>query len=178
MWLSNPEITECHGKAYDTVLYHLNHHHGRFFPQKGTPLAAVLRPSPYGQLEGTPLTDRKRLPPSRLSRKALPPQKTTSPEAHLEPRAEPSAEPRAELLACTWRLEAHAPRDRTFYEAWQPPRRLGNSKRGFLVGRKYFRTCPQTLEPHTTWLQVCVNALFHRFRASKVRFSALSRIVR
>ena len=34
-----------------------NHHHGRFFPQKGTPLAAVLRPSPHGQLEGTPLTD-------------------------------------------------------------------------------------------------------------------------
>ena len=133
---------------------------------------------PHGQLEGIPLTDRKRLPPSRLSKEALPPQKTTSPEAHLEPRAEPSAEPRAELLACTWRLEAHAPRDRTFYEAWQPPRRLGNSKRGFLVGRKYFRTCPQTLEPHTTWLQVCVNALFHRFRASKVRFSALSRIVR
>ena len=34
-----------------------NHHHGRFFPQKGTPLAAVLMPSPHGQLEGTPLTD-------------------------------------------------------------------------------------------------------------------------
>ena len=145
-----------------------NHHHGRFFPQKGTP-PAVLRSPPHGQLEGIPLMDRKRVPLSRIPREALTPRNTTSSEAHPEPRAEP----RAELLAFTWRLEAHAPRDRTLYETWQPPRRLGISKRGFLVGRKYFWTCPQTLEPHTTWQQVCVNAFFHRFRTSEVCFSAL-----
>ena len=124
-----------------------NHHHSRFFPQKGTPLRRIeVTPSwtargypPHGQLEGIPLTDKKRLPPSRLPREALPPRKTTSSEAYPEPRAEPRA--------FTWRLEAHAPRDRTLYEARQPPRRLGNSKRGFLVGRKYFRPVPKHLSP-------------------------------
>ena len=63
-------------------------------------------------------------------------------------------------------------------EAPRPPRRLDNSKRGFLVGRKPLRTCPEGLSPTLPGKQVCVNAFFHRFRASEVRFSALNRIVR